>query len=160
MNRHFGKTLATQDSHIHQTTISFTYTSNHQKLHIYTSHIHQTTTSFTYTLHIYIKTTTSFTYTLHIYIKPPQASHIHYTYTSNPSFTYTSNPSFTYTTNPKLIKASIWVINGRKELGRRSTDFNMKQSRFNAKYEWVNGTKEVERRRKPNRSRVSRVDLV
>src|ERR1044071_7163757 len=101
MNRHFGKTLATQDSYIHQTTTSFTYTSkpsqashihftytsNHHKLHIYTSHIHQTTTS----------------------------------------FTYTSTPSFTYTTNPKLIKASIWVINGTKVFGRRSTYFNMKK---------------------------------
>src|ERR1041385_905533 len=116
MNRHFGKTLVTQDSHIHQTTISFTYTSNHHKLHIHftytskppqASHIHQTTTSFTYTLHIYIK--------------PPQASHIH--------FTYTSNRSFTYTSNPKLIKASMgdkW----KKGVGRRSTYFNMKQSRF------------------------------
>src|ERR1041385_1399013 len=100
MNRHFGKTLATQDSHIHQTTISFTYTSNHHKLHIY--------------------------------IKPPQASHIHFTYTSNhhklhiytphihqttKSFTYISNPRFKYTTSPTLIKESIWVINGRKELG-------------------------------------------
>src|SRR3954470_12766432 len=50
MNRHFGKTLATQDSHIHQTTISFTYTSNLHKLHIYikppqASHIHQTQAS-------------------------------------------------------------------------------------------------------------------
>ena len=43
MNQHFGKTLAThfhvinttQDSHIHQTTTSFTYTSNHvQASHI------------------------------------------------------------------------------------------------------------------------------
>src|SRR4051812_46484313 len=105
MNQHFGKTLATQDSHIHQTTISFTYTRNHHKLHIYTSHIHQTTTSFTYTLHIYIKSTTSFTYTLHIYIKQPQASHIHFTYTSNHHklHIYTSNihqnPSFTYTSS-------------------------------------------------------------
>src|SRR3954471_17337297 len=79
MNRHFGKTLTTQDSHIHQTTISFTYTSNHHKLHIYTSHIHQNH------------------HKLHIYIKPPQASHIHFTYTSKPPqashihFTYTSN---------------------------------------------------------------------
>src|ERR1041385_4708814 len=120
MNRHFGKTLATEDSHIYQTSISFTYTSNHHKLHIYTSHIHQTTTS----------------------------------------FTYTSKPSFTYTTNPKLIKASIWVINGRKEFGRRSTYLNMKQNRFNAKYRWINGRNEVGRRSKPNRSRVRRVDLV
>src|ERR1041385_1908890 len=57
MYRHFGKTLATQESHIHQTTISFTYTSNHHKFHIYTSHIDQTTTSFTYTAN------PSFTYT-------------------------------------------------------------------------------------------------
>src|SRR3954469_332739 len=97
MNRHFGKTFATQDTHIHQTTISFTHT---------------------------------------------------------------SNPSFTYTTNPKLIKASIWVINGTKEFGRRSTYFNMKQNRCNAKYRWINGRNEVGRRRKPNRSRVRRVDLV
>src|SRR4051812_20403246 len=93
MNRHFGKTLATQDSHIHQTTISFTYTSNHHKLHIYikppqASHIHFTYTSNHHKLHIY-------------------TSHIHQTTTS---LTYTSNPSFTYTTNPNLIKASIWVI--------------------------------------------------
>src|ERR1041385_4062994 len=33
MNQHIGKTLATQGSHIHQTNISFTYTSNHHKLH-------------------------------------------------------------------------------------------------------------------------------
>src|ERR1041385_2591365 len=69
MNRHFGKTLATQDSHIHQTTISFTYTSNHHKLHIYikppqASHIHFTYTSNHHKLHIYIKPK------LHIYNKP------------------------------------------------------------------------------------------
>src|SRR3954468_19872327 len=88
MNRHFGKTLATQDSHIHQTTISFTYTSNHHKLHIYTSRIHQNH------------------HKLHIYIKPPQASHIHFTYTSNPhklhiytSHIHQTTTSFTYTSN-------------------------------------------------------------
>src|ERR1041385_1551003 len=79
MNQHFSKTLTTQDSHIYQTPISFTYTSNHHKLHIYIkppqaftytsnhlklSHIPQTTTSFTYILHIYIKLK------IHIYMKP------------------------------------------------------------------------------------------
>ena len=49
MNQHFGKTLATH-FHVINTTQD--------------SHIHQTTTSFTYTLHIYIKPK------LHIYIKP------------------------------------------------------------------------------------------
>src|ERR1043165_3319563 len=71
----------------------FTYTSNHHKLHIYTSHIHQTTISFTYTLHIYIKPPHKLhIYTshihqnhhkLHIYIKRPQASHIHQTQASH-----------------------------------------------------------------------------
>jgi len=40
-------------------------------------------------------------------------------------------------------------INGRKELGRRSTNINMKQSRFEAKYGWINGRNKVGRRRKP-----------
>src|SRR3954468_24256504 len=31
----FWQNIATQDTHIHQTTISFTYTSNHHKIHIY-----------------------------------------------------------------------------------------------------------------------------
>ena len=52
------------------------------------------------------------------------------------------------------------MINGRKELGRRFTYINMKQSRFKAKYGWINGRNEVGRRRKPSRSRVRRVDLV
>ena len=41
-------------------------------------------------------------------------------------------------------------INGRKELGRRSTNINMKQSRFEAKYGWINGRNKVGR----SRSRV------
>src|ERR1041385_9037485 len=106
MNRHFSKTFATQDSHIHQTTIRFTYTSNHHKLHIC--------------------------------IKPKR--HIY--------------------NKPKLIKASIWVINGTKEFGSGYTYFNMKQNRYNAKYRWINGRNEVGRRRKPNRPRVRSVDLV
>src|ERR1041385_8642081 len=101
MNRHFGKTLATQDAHIHQTTISFTYTPNHHKLHIYTSHIHQNH------------------HKLHIYIKPPQASHIHFTYTSNhhklhiyikPKLHIYIKPKLHIYNKSKLIKASIWVI--------------------------------------------------
>ena len=40
------------------------------------------------------------------------------------------------------------MINGRKELGRRPPYINMKQSRFKAKYEWINGRNKVGRRRK------------
>ena len=40
-------------------------------------------------------------------------------------------------------------INGRKELGRRSTNINMKQSRFEAKYGRINRRNKVGRRRKP-----------
>jgi len=40
---------------------------------------------------------------------------------------------------------------------KRSTYFNMKQSRFKTKYGWINGRNEVGRRRKQNRSRVRSV---
>ena len=52
-------------------------------------------------------------------------------------------------------------INGRKELGRRSTNINMKR-RFEAKYGRINGRNKVGRRRKPrwgrSRSRVKCVE--
>ena len=48
------------------------------------------------------------------------------------------------------------MINGRKELGRSSTNINMKQSRFEVKYGWINGRNKVGRRRK---ARWGGVDL-
>src|ERR1043165_5032788 len=121
MNQHFGKTLATH-FHVINTNTRFTYI--HQtttKLHIYikpqASHIHQTT-SFTYT--------SNDKFHIHIYIKP-QASYTHIHQTT----------SFTYIKGGQMDEMG--DINGRKELGRRSTNINMKQSRLEAKYGRING---------------------
>src|ERR1041384_3572168 len=124
---------------------SLTYTSNH-KHHIYikpqASHIHQTT-SFTYTY------TSNHKLHIHIYIKP-QASYTHIHQTT----------SFSFIKGGKM--EEMGDINGRKELGRRSTNINMKQSRFEAKYGSINGRNKVGRRRKPrwgrSRSRVKCVE--
>src|ERR1044071_8154661 len=104
--RRVHQKFATQDTHIHQTTISFTYTSNHHKLHIY------------------IKPK------LHIYNKP-QAN-----------------------------KGTFMGHKWNKSVWEEVHLLQYEKNRCNAKYRWINGRNEVGRSRKPNRSRVRRVDLV
>ena len=85
-------------------------------------------------IHIYIKPTISFTYTsnyhkLHIYIKPKL--HIY--------------------NKPQANKGKYMGHKWNKRVWEeRSTYFNMKQNRCNAKYRWINGRNELGRRRKPN----------
>src|SRR3954469_14401214 len=88
------------------------YTSNHNKA----SHIHQTT-SITYTSN----------HKLHIYIKR-QVTHTHIQQTTSFVYTYTSNHKLFLHKRRKM--EEMGDINGTKELGRRSTNINMKQNRF------------------------------